>query len=48
LYDIRGIELYGSVKTGDCKLDMSKYQPGIYFLQVICEGKTDIRKIMKY
>ena len=48
LFDIRGIELYESILIGDCKLDISKYQPGVYFLQIIYKGKADIRKIMKY
>lgn len=47
LYDIKGNELYQTVKNGDCKLDVSMYQPGVYFLDIITEGKTDIMKIIK-
>lgn len=47
LCNIKGVELYASTNIGTCKLDMSRYQPGIYFLKIILQGKTDIRKIMK-
>ena len=48
LSDLRGVELFESTETGDYNLDFSKYQSGIYLLQVIYEGKTSINKIIKY
>jgi hypothetical protein len=48
LYDIRGVELYRSNETGDCKLDFSRYRSGLYFLQIMSEGNLTIDKIVKY
>ena len=47
LYDLNGTVLYGSTVTGNYKLDISRFQSGIYFLEVIIEGKTEIKKITK-
>jgi hypothetical protein len=47
LYDIRGVEIYRSTETGDCKLDFSGYKSGIYILKIKSGSDFGTFKIIK-
>ena len=47
LYDVRGTEVYNSTIAGDFKLDISKYQSGIYILKIGNGSELNTFKIIK-